>query len=66
MTKFDKSKLEKMNPDSRQYLDQCDRVYGSFHPERKVNQLEEYLAASRLRQQQERRVERQLQWRTHG
>jgi hypothetical protein len=72
MCKYDESKLEKMNPNSRQHEDQCDRVDGHTKDPNKMAGLspEDTILirrreAAMQRERHDRRILRQIQWRTH-
>lgn len=65
MSNFDETKPEKMNPNSRQYHDQLNRIDSEAAKMVEKIIIEGSVAAAREKEQQNRRVLRQPQWRMH-
>ena len=65
MRKFEESKLEKMNPNSRQYQEQWDRVFHGAMIEDKT--IYRQVMDDRVKMdRQERKIVRAMQWRMQG
>ncbi len=66
MNKFDESKLDRMNPYSRQYQDQFDRIlYGGPKPKEDESIFRKVINVKDKRTSEERRIRRAM-WRMQG